>query len=194
MGNFVGKRQAHLILWIKEVPTGQIKEIELTIDRQLMLSIAYENGQAVNKHVFENRSAIDVGEVHTSAAVAENGENIIITGRKLRSIHRLRNKKLVELQRKMSQCTKGSKQWKRYHCAKQYVLSKSERQLQGALHETTKQFADWCIENEVKVVVFGDVDDVQRNTSRRKKKKVRRHTTNQIPVTKTTGNGQCSEV
>jgi len=45
MGNFEGKRQAPLVVWIKEVPVGQIKEIELIFDRQLMLSIAYENGQ-----------------------------------------------------------------------------------------------------------------------------------------------------
>jgi len=157
----------------------RIKEIELIFDRQLMLSIAYENGQTVKEHTFENRAAIDVGEVHTIAAVAENGENIILTGRKLRSIHRLRNKKLAELQRKMSKCTKGSKQWKKYNQAKKYVLSKSERQLQDGIHKTTKQFVDWCVENEVKEVAFGDVDGVQRNTSRRKKKKVRRRTTNQ---------------
>jgi len=179
LGNFEGKRQAPLVVWIKEVPVGRIKEIELIFDRQLMLSIAYENGQGVREHTFENRSAIDVGEVHTIAAVAENGENVILTGRKLRSIHQLRNKKLAELQRKMSKCTKGSKQWKKYNRAKHYVLSKSGRQLKDGLHKTTKQFVDWCVENEVKEVVFGDIDGVQRNTSRRKKKKVRRRTTNQ---------------
>lgn len=170
MGDFEGKRQAPLFVRVKELPKGQIKEIELIFDRQLMLSIAYEDGQEIKENAFENRSAIDVGEVHTIAAVAENGENIIITGRKVRSIHRLRNKKLAELQRKMSHCTKGSNQWKRYNQAKRYVLSKSERQLQDALHKTTKQFVDWCIENEVKEVAFGDVDGVQRNTSRRKEK------------------------
>lgn len=79
MGIFEGKRQAPLVVWIKEVPVGQIKEIELIFDRQFMLSIAYENGQKVTEHDFENRAAIDVGEVHTIAAVAENGENIILT-------------------------------------------------------------------------------------------------------------------
>ena len=179
MGKFEGKLQAPLILWIKELPKGQIKEIELIFDRQLMLSIAYEDGQEAKENTFVNRSAIDVGEIHTIAAVAENGETLIITGRKIRSIHQLRNKKLAELQRKMSKCTKGSKQWKRYNRAKRYVLSKSDKQLQDALHKTTKQFVDWCIENEVKEVAFGDVDGVQHNTSRRKKKKVRRRTTNQ---------------
>ena len=109
-----------------------------------MLSIAYEDGKKVKENNFVNRSAIDVGEVHTIAAVAENGENVIITGRKVRSIHRLRNKKLAELQRKMSHCKKGSKQWRKYNRAKRYVLSKSEKQLQDAFHKTTKQFVDWC--------------------------------------------------
>ncbi|GIN71560.1 transposase [Bacillus sp. J14TS2] len=180
MGDFEGKRQTPLILWIKELPKGPIKEIELIFDRQLQLSIAYEDGQEVKGNSFVNRSAIDVGEVHTIAAVAENGENVLIIGRKIRSIHRLRNKKLAELQRKMSKCTKGSRQWKKYNRAKRYVLSKSNRQLQDALHKTTKQFVDWCIENEVKEVAFGHVDGVQRNTShRRKRKGVRRRTTNQ---------------
>ena len=179
MGDFEGKRQAPLILWVKSLPKGQIKEIELIFDRQLQLSIAYEDGQEAKENTFVNRSAIDVGEIHTIAAVAENGENVVITGRKIRSMNRLRNKKVAELQSKMSKCTKGSKQWKRYNRAKHYVLSKSDRQLQDALHKTTKQFVDWCMESEVKEVAFGDVDGVQRNTSRRKKKKVRRRTTNQ---------------
>ena len=49
-------------------------------------------------------------------------------------------------------------------------LSKSEKQLKDAIHKTTKQFVDWCIENEVKEVAFGDVEGVERNTSRRKRK------------------------
>ena len=99
----------------------------------------------------------------------------------MRSIHQLRNKKVAEIQRKMSKCKKHSKQWKKYNRAKRYVLSKSERQLKDALHKTTKQFVAWCLENQVKEVAFGDMEGVQRNTSKRKKKnqKVRRRTTNQ---------------
>lgn len=179
MGIFERKTQRPLIVWVKKLPVGKIKEIELIYDRKLMLSIVFDDGQVAKTNAFEHRAAIDVGEVHTIAAVAENGENLIITGRKLRSIHRLRHKKLGELQKKMSRCKKGSKQWRKYNRAKQYVLSKSARQLQDGLHKTTRQFTDWCLENEVKEVAFGDIDGVQRNTSRRKKKRVRRRTTNQ---------------
>src|SRR5699024_12666258 len=79
----------------------------------------------------------------------------------------------------MSKCKKSSKQWKKYTRATQYVLSKSAKQLQDGLHKTTKKFVEWCLENEVKEVAFGDVDGVQRHTSRRKKKKVRNRTRNQ---------------
>ena len=64
----------------------------------------------------------------------------------MRSIHRLRNKKLKELQERMNRCKKGSKQWRKYNRAKKFVLSKSNAQLEDALHKTTKQFVDWCLE------------------------------------------------
>lgn len=113
------------------------------------------------------RCAIDAGEIHTIAAVAENGKSLMITGRKSRSIKRLRNKKVAELQRKMSKCQKYSRQWKRYNRAKQYVLSKSDKQLQDALHKTTKSFVEWANQQQVKQVVMGDVEGVQRGTSRK---------------------------
>ncbi len=71
----------------------------------------------------------------------------------------------------MNRCKKGSKQWKKYNRAKKYVLSKSEAQLKDALHKTTKQFVDWCLEHEVSHVVIGDVEGVQRNTKKKRKKK-----------------------
>ena len=57
-----------------------------------------------------------------------------------------------------------------------YVLSKSEAQLKDGLHKTSRCFANWCIENQVKEVVSGDVEGVQRNTANKKsnpKKKCR---------------------
>ncbi|RST56961.1 transposase, partial [Siminovitchia terrae] len=71
MGIFEGKRQKPLNIWVKELPKGKMKEIELIFDRQLMLSIAYEDGREVTENQFVNRAAIDVGEIHTITAVAE---------------------------------------------------------------------------------------------------------------------------
>ncbi len=50
-----------------------------------------------------------------------------------------------------------------------YILSKSDAQLTDTLHKTTRAFVNWCLENQVKQVVVGEVEGVQRNTSCKKK-------------------------
>ncbi|QYY44640.1 RNA-guided endonuclease InsQ/TnpB family protein [Aneurinibacillus thermoaerophilus] len=141
-------------------------------DRGLHLCLTYDDGKKAPNPPGSHTCAIDPGEIHTLAAVATTGDSLIVTGRKIRSIHRLRNKKLAELQRKMSKCQKYSRQWKRYNRAKQYLLSKSKRQLQDALHKTTKQFVEWVVAQQVNEVYLGDVEGVQR---KKKKKRSRCH-------------------
>ncbi|AHM57780.1 transposase, IS605 OrfB family (plasmid) [Peptoclostridium acidaminophilum DSM 3953] len=171
MGIFDGKRQKPITIWCKYVPNGDIKEIELVYDSGLMVSISYDDYAAEAKASGTSRVAVDLGEIHSIAAFCENGESLIVTGRKLRSIHRLRNKKLAELQRLMSRCKKGSRQWRRYNQAKQYILSKSEKQLKDALHKSSRKFADWCLANAVGEVAVGKVEGVQRNTKGKLRKK-----------------------
>ena len=96
----------------------------------------------------------------------------------MRSIHQLRNKKLKELQILMSRCKKGSRQWKKYNRAKRYVLSKSQSQLEDALHKTTKEFVDWCMQHDVKHVVLGNPEGVQRKTKKKKRKETNQKLSN----------------
>ncbi len=135
-----GKRQQPIVIWIKHIPVGQIKEIELIYDRKLVVCLSYDDGKQAEAINGNHTAAIDPGEIHAISSITETGQGIIITGRKCRSIKRFRNKKLAELQRKMSKCKKGSRQWKTYNRAKQYILSKSDAQLKDALHKTTKNF------------------------------------------------------
>ena len=97
-GNFKGKRLAILNVWINEVPTGQIKEIELIL-------IGNSCCQSLMKTVKQSKSMLL--KTVQPLMLAKNGEHVIITERKIGLIYRLYNKKLAELQRKMSQCTKG---------------------------------------------------------------------------------------
>jgi putative transposase len=172
LGLWQGKKQDPITVWIKNLPQGKVKEIELIYDRKLMLCLTYDDGleMEVNNNVFI--ASIDLGEIHAISSVSENNEGIIITGRKLRSIKRFRNKKLAELRRKMSKCKKGSRQWKKHNKAKQYILSKSKAQLTDALHKISKKFVNWCVEQKVKHVVVGDVEGVQRNTKKKRRKTV----------------------
>lgn len=170
-----GKRQKPIVLWLKKLPPGTIKELELIYDRGLQLAIAYDDGQSPKENHHSGMAAIDLGEIHTIVSVTDHGQGIIITGRKLRSLKRLRNKKLRELQKKLSNCQKGSRQWKKYRRALNYILSKSDAQLTDALHKTTREFVNWCLENQVKEVVVGEVEGVQRHTSTKKKQNKRQH-------------------
>ena len=157
----LGAKRSPIVLYVdKEIVKmrDSIKEIELIYDRKLMLSFSYQDNKTIEKNNNINICAIDPGEVHTISAFAQNGESIIITGRKMRSINRLRNKKIAQIQRKMSKCTKGSRQWKKYNKAKQYILSKSEAQLKDCMHKTTKEFIDWCSENAIKEIALGNAE------------------------------------
>ncbi|WP_223067499.1 transposase [Paenibacillus caui] len=98
LGIHEGKRRKPIVVWVKRIPAGVAKEIELIYDRGLQLCIAYEDGKQPAEVKGMQMAAVDPGEIHSVAAVTEAGDGLIVTGRKLRSIKRLRNKKLKELQ------------------------------------------------------------------------------------------------
>jgi putative transposase len=82
------------VVHASHLPVGHIKEIELCYDNGLYLAISYEDGIESKPYHNNHLVGIDPGEIHTLAAFREDGASLIITGRKVRAIHRLRNKKL----------------------------------------------------------------------------------------------------
>ncbi len=173
MGIHNGKQQPPIRIVVADMPNAvDIKEIELVYDRKLMVSISYEDGQAACENNGTEVAGVDLGEIHSIAATTTTNQAVVITGRKARSIHRFRNKKLAEIQKLQSKCTKGSKQWKKYQAAKKYILGRCDRQLNDVIHKTTKQFVAWCREQNVKEVVVGEVEGVQRHTRRKRRKTV----------------------
>ena len=147
-----------------------ISQIELCYCNELKFHITYDDGEAEKLNNFTQSAGLDLGEIHAITACAENGNSVIITGRKLRSIHRLRNKLISKIQKAQSKCKKDSRRWKELQRKKRYILSKSRHQVENKTHEITKNFVDWCVENEIKHVFCGNPEGVQRNTSGRKKK------------------------
>lgn len=178
MGDWNGKRQSKLILTLPKVPSGQVKEVELVFDRKWYVCLSYEDGIQAKERKEGVTASIDPGEIHTIASVTEDGDSLVITGRYMRSVHRLRNKKLKEIQALMSRCKKSSRKWKKYNRAKKYVLSKSEAQLKDALHKTTQDFVEWCVKQDVNHVVIGNPEGVQRNTKKKRKKKTNQKLSN----------------
>ena len=148
-----------------------ISEIELCYCNGLSLHITYDDGKEFpDSPKLTETAGVDLGEIHSISACATNGNSTIITGRKLRSIHRLRNKQIASICKAQAKCKKHSRRWKSLQRKKRYILSKSKHQVAYKTHEITKNFVDWCMENKVKHVFCGNPEGVQRNTSGRKKK------------------------
>jgi putative transposase len=138
LGTWDGKRQNPIRITVPHLPAVEMKEIELIFDRKLMISLSYDDGKIASINQGSSLAGVDLGEIHSITATTTENKAVIITGRKIRSIHRLRNKKLAGVQKQMSKCKKGSRQWKRYNKAKTYILSRSERQMNDAIHKQQK--------------------------------------------------------
>ena len=106
--------------------------------------------------------------------------DIMETYRKLCSQKRLRNKKYAELQKKMSRCQKGSRRWRKLRRALGKILQKTQRQQLDILHKTSCQFVRWAEANQIKQVVVGDVEGVQRNTKAHKKNHKKKHKSRKV--------------
>ena len=152
--------------YTKEIPKN-IVEIELLYHNGLYLAIKYKEEDIQLLIQSNNSAAIDLGEIHSIASIDNNGNALIITGRKIRSIKRLRDKEQGELRSKMSKCKKFSRQYKKYNRALWSIKYKTESQLLDCVHKISKLYLDYCLSNKIKTVYYGDLDNCTRNTSER---------------------------
>lgn len=147
----------------KTIPNN-IVEIELLYRNGLKLAIKYKEPDIQEVIQSENTASIDLGEIHSITSIDILGNAIIITGRKIRDIKRLRDKEQAQIRSRMSKCTKGSNQYKKYNHALYNVKYKSEKQILDAIHKTSKLYLDYCLENQISKVYYGDLDSCTRNT------------------------------
>lgn len=139
-----------------------VVEIELVYQNGLCLAVKYKEPKTNSNIETENVSAIDFGEIHSITSIDNNGNAIIITGRKLRSIKRLQNKEQAKLRSKRDKLTKGSRQYKKYSRAIYKLKIKSDRQILDCVHKISKLYLDYCIENGISKVYYGDLDSCTR--------------------------------
>ncbi|MGC4376959.1 transposase [Fictibacillus sp. Mic-4] len=112
----------------------------------------------------------DLGEIHAVTVATEN-KALVVSGRAIRSISQFRAKVMANLQKKMSRCKKGSRQWKKYNTAKKRIRQKSSNQLADLEHKTTKEVILFLEKENVTNLVIGRVGGIEKNTKKDKKKK-----------------------
>jgi putative transposase len=127
-------------------------ELCLTIDTGLVNPPPKEIGQI---------AGVDLGEVNIAAVVTEAGDALVVSGRALRSVKRLRNKRHAALDSLISRCKPGSKRHRRLVKSKAKASAKMYRQQRDILHKASRQVVKFCQANEVKSIAVGDVRDIQ---------------------------------
>ena len=127
-------------------------ELCLTIDTGLVNPPPKEIGQT---------AGVDLGEVNIAAVVTEAGDALVVSGRALRSVKRLRNKRHAALDSLISRCKPGSKRHRRLLKSKAKASAKMYRQQRDILHKASHQVVEFCQANNVKEIAVGDVRDIQ---------------------------------
>lgn len=138
-----------------------IQQVELTWDvNHYCLCLNTDTG-LTDAPLTERRKTlgVDMGEIHIAAAVTDKGESLVISGRVLRSVKRLRNKRHSQIASKKARCTKGSRRWKRLQKAKNKASSKFNRQQRDILHKASRQLVSFAKEKCVARIALGDVKD-----------------------------------
>lgn len=159
-----GKSKPNSIkVYSKYIPPN-ICYAEILYDNGLKLALNYWIDSEEYEQIESNNiSAIDLGEIHTMTSVDTIGNTQIITGRRLRSYQRFRNKELGTIQKKLSKCKKDSKNYKKYRQAINKLMSKSNSKITNELHKTSKIYVDYAVNNKIKTVIVGDLANFNMN-------------------------------
>jgi putative transposase len=131
-------------------------ELCLTIDTGLLNPPPKESGQI---------AGVDLGEVNIAAAVTEAGDALVVSGRALRSVKRLRNKRHAPLASLISHCKTGSKRYRRLLKSRAKASAKMYRQQRDIVHKASRQVVEFCQANDVKAIAIGDVRDAQEGVN-----------------------------
>jgi putative transposase len=159
-----GKYQKPYKCFVKN-PPNDITEVEL-IHRggTYYLAIRYKVKSEYLQIQSQNKASIDLGEIHSITSIDNNGNAVIITGRKLRSIKDLRNINLARLRSKRDRCKRHSRQWYKYNKAIQKLIWKFDKKILDATHKITKLYVNYCLKNNISTVYYGDLDSCTRDT------------------------------
>lgn len=135
---------------------------ELVLDAGIFyLHLTIDTG-IVPKNPFERlkTAGVDMGEIHIAYCTSDDGNTIGISGRQLRSVKQLRNKRFAFLDEQLSKCKKGSKRHKKLSRLKRKASSKLKRQQRDILHKASRQLVSFCEENKVANIAIGDVRNI----------------------------------
>ncbi len=109
----------------------------------------------------ELAAGVDLGEIHIAAVATENGDTLFVSGRALRSVKQLRNKRHAVYTSLLSKCKKGSERYRRLLKNKTRASAKCYRQQRDILHKASRHVVNFCAGNNLSVLAVGNIRDIQ---------------------------------
>jgi len=160
----MGRGRASIILPL-ELPT-QSGACSLVWNHGFELHVCVEMPQAEeapgNVH-----ATVDLGEIHLAAVTTNTGSAMIVTGRGIRSLKRLRHRQLGKIAKKQTRCQKYSHRWKKLQRAKNKQCRRAERRIRDLRHKATRKVIDFCVEQKVGNLFIGNPHGVRKKNSGR---------------------------
>lgn len=114
-------------------------------------------------------AGIDLGEIHIAAVATQNGDTLLVSGRALRSVKQLRNKRHADLNALLSRCKPGSKRHRKLLKAKHRASARCYRQQRDILHKASRHVVNFCASQNVSKIAVGNVRDIQDGVNLGKK-------------------------
>jgi putative transposase len=166
-----GRRQRDLVLPLpQQLQHATIRQVALLWRADhFELAITVEGPPDPPERADGLAAGIDLGEINIAAVVTERGDALILNGRYLRSVKRLRNKRHSTLTAKLARCRKGSRRWKRLKWRKAQASAQFYRQQRHILHTASKRLADFARQQGVRKLALGDVRDIAEGTDKGRK-------------------------
>jgi putative transposase len=163
-----GRGRESLKLDLPERLTGSVIKLAQVVWHRngYWLHVAIEK-PALKKVQGGATAAIDPGEVH-AVTITDGEQALVISGRLLRSLQRLRNKTLRKFQGAISRTKKGSRRRRKLLDAKYRFLNNIELRIEHARHTISAQVATWCSDHNISRVYIGDPSGVREKDCGRK--------------------------
>jgi putative transposase len=163
-----GRKQRDLVLSLPErVRVASIRQVALLWRADhFEVAITIEGPPDPPECADGLTAGVDLGEINIAAVVTERGDALVLNGRYLRSVKRLRNKRHSTLTAKLARCRKGSRRWKRLLRRKAQASAKFYRQQRHILHTASRRLADFVQQQGVTKLAIGDVRDIADGTDK----------------------------
>lgn len=157
-----GRGQADLVLPLPERFHGaDIRQVELlwrADHYQMALTVAEPAPPPLRSE--GQVAGVDLGEVNIATLATEDGQALVVSGRLLRHLKQLRNKRHQAYRSRIDRCRKGSRRWKRLKHQMAHASAKLYRQQRNLLHQAARRVVDFAEQHNVKELALGDVRDI----------------------------------